>query len=100
MTSRRAADDQYSLMHAKLFGGWNAIVTDPWDADVVYFIDAEAEAVHQVVDKTADGKRPEVAEVWATPEPSQTPGRWLQLLKRQALCALHSYFVRNFANSL
>ena len=68
-------------MHAKLFGGWNAAVTDPWDVDVVYFIDAEAEAVHQVVDKTGDGKRPDVAEVWAAPEPSQTPGRYAAFKK-------------------
>ena len=70
----RHGDDQYSLMHAKLFGGWNALVSDPWDADAVYALEATSESILQVVDGTGQGKRPEVEEVWSSPEPSPSPG--------------------------
>ena len=70
----RHGDDQYSLMHAKLFGGWNALVCDPWDADAVYALEATSESILQVVDATGQGKRPEVEEVWSSPEPSPSPG--------------------------
>ena len=70
----RHGDDQYSLMHAKLFGGWNALVCDPWDADAVYALEATSESILQVVDVTGQGKRPEVEEVWSSPEPSPSPG--------------------------
>ena len=74
LTARPADDDQYSYLHSKLFSGNNAVVNDPFDDSAAYIVDPEQEAILQVVDRTADGHRPDVIEVWSAPEPSIHPG--------------------------
>lgn len=69
---RQADDEQFSFLHVKLFGSVaNILVRDPHDDQAVYLLDADNEAVLQVVDRSADNQAPEVLEVWSSPDPGR-----------------------------
>jgi len=68
-------EDQYSYLHVKLLGGYKCLVEDPfYDQNHVYVIDAENESILQAKDCSIDGRNPEIAEVWTSPEPPSVAG--------------------------
>ena len=63
-------EEQYSYLHVKHLGGYNCLVQDPFhDENQVFIIDSENESVLQAKDCAVDGRNPEIAEVWSSPEP-------------------------------
>ena len=63
-------EEQYSYLHAKLLGSYNCIVSDPfYDDNHIFVIDSKNECVFQGQDCSENGQNPQVAKVWATPEP-------------------------------
>ena len=75
MYERLPNEEQYSYLHAKLLGGYNCIVSDPFHDDShVFVIDSEYECVYQGQDCSSNGLNPEIAKVWASPEPPSVLG--------------------------
>ena len=59
----------------KLLGAYNCLVPDQfYEENQVFIIDAENESVFQAKDSSADGKDPEIAEVWTSPDPPSVAG--------------------------
>ena len=51
-------------------GAYNCIVQDPfYDLNHIFVIDGESESIFQAKDCSLEGKGPELAEVWSSPEP-------------------------------
>ena len=63
----------------KLLGAYNCLINDPfYETNQVFILNAENDSIYQALDRSAEGREPDIAEVWTSPEPPSLASGQLQ----------------------